>query len=194
MQQNVAVKLCECGCGGATAIAEKTDRSAGYVRGHPRRYLRGHQPKHGPLGPSSHNWNGGRYVHSTGYVLVLAPDHARADKKGYVLEHVMIAERAMGHALPLNAQIHHVNEIRSENRNTNLVICENLKYHKLLHKRERAYRATGSPLSIKCCYCKRWGLPTDPDIVRNSYHRSCQASHYQNKKAMREKIGPTFAH
>jgi hypothetical protein len=34
--------LCECGCGGKTAIARVTDRSKGWVKGKPLRFRRGH--------------------------------------------------------------------------------------------------------------------------------------------------------
>lgn len=38
----MAVKLCECGCGGAAPIAHQTEAAKGYVRGQPRRFIRGH--------------------------------------------------------------------------------------------------------------------------------------------------------
>jgi hypothetical protein len=34
---------CECGCGGRTTIADHTDRTYGYVKGEPKRFLRGHR-------------------------------------------------------------------------------------------------------------------------------------------------------
>ena len=36
--------LCMCGCGQPTRIARQTDVREGTVRGHPRRYLSGHNP------------------------------------------------------------------------------------------------------------------------------------------------------
>ena len=59
-------------------------------------------------------------------------------------EHVAVAERALGKPLPLGAEIHHVNEDKSDNRPENLVICPNAKYHALLHMRMRAI-ASGFP-------------------------------------------------
>lgn len=44
--------------------------------------------------------------------------------KQYV--HILVAEKALGRTLPKGAEVHHVNEDRADNRNTNLVICENL--------------------------------------------------------------------
>ena len=68
------------------------------------------------------------------------------DKKGYMVvrvggvhkfEHVLIAEKALGKPLPKGAQVHHLNERKGDNRNTNLVVCPDDAYHKLLHKRAR---------------------------------------------------------
>jgi hypothetical protein len=36
------VKLCECGCGYPTSISKYTWKERGYVKGEPRRFLRGH--------------------------------------------------------------------------------------------------------------------------------------------------------
>jgi hypothetical protein len=35
--------LCECGCGEPAPVSQYTDRTYGYVRGEPRRFVRGHQ-------------------------------------------------------------------------------------------------------------------------------------------------------
>jgi hypothetical protein len=53
-----------------------------------------------------------------------------------VLEHVHLAEKALGRPLPSGVQVHHMNEIRWDNHTPlNLVICPDQSYHKLLHKR-----------------------------------------------------------
>lgn len=52
-------------------------------------------------------------------------------------EHVA---RVLGYALPRKAQVHHVDENPRNNANTNLVVCEDAAYHKLLHRRMRERR------------------------------------------------------
>ncbi len=71
----------------------------------------------------------------------------RVDSHGYVriwtgknnedLEHHVVAERALGHALPAGAVVHHVDEDTTNNAPNNLVICQDDNYHKLLHARKR---------------------------------------------------------
>jgi hypothetical protein len=87
-------------------------------------------------------------MHPEGYVLLLCPNHPRCMAGGYVLEHILVAERAIGHFLPKGAEIHHWNEVKTENRNRNLVICPNRAYHLLLHARMRIQRAGGKILIL----------------------------------------------
>ena len=90
-------------------------------------------------GPGNPKWRGGRALKSA-YIRVRLPDHPRADSWGYVDEHVVVAERALGKHLPAGAVVHHVDVNRRNNAPTNLVICQDAAYHKLLHARLNARR------------------------------------------------------
>lgn len=43
--------LCECGCGGKTALSATTNRKRGYVKGQPQRYIDGHAASRKPRKP-----------------------------------------------------------------------------------------------------------------------------------------------
>ena len=107
-----------------------------------------------------------------------------------VRAHVLIAERVLGHRLPPKAQVHHVNEDRADNRNCNLVICEDSAYHHLLHQRTRALEACGHADWRKCGYCHEYDAPSSLVIrwdyararQQTPYHRSCRARYEYTRK------------
>lgn len=129
--------LCECGCGRETSVASSTNVRLGYIKNKPRRFVVGHNLS-GSHRPRQGNWKGGLSRETQGYALVRMPNHPRARQNGYVAEHILIAERALGRYLPSGAVVHHVNEVKSDNSRGNHVICENENYHRLLHQRLRA--------------------------------------------------------
>lgn len=141
-------------------------------------------------GSANPMWKGGRYTHELGYIMVYAPEHPRAHQSGYVFEHLLVAEKALGRYLPRQVQVHHINEIKNENRNSNLVICENQQYHALLHQRTFALRETGSVHSRKCCFCKQWMTVNDSVLLsnrRNWRHRECHAAYERNRLSPKRK-------
>lgn len=92
-----------------------------------------------------------------GYMRRAVGGHPRADENGRVLEHVLIAERALGKPLPPKAIVHHSDRDRSNNLNGNLVICQDQAYHVLLHYRMRAIGAGRDPnKEKKCATCQEW--------------------------------------
>ncbi len=144
---------CECGCGGYPVVNSS-------------RFIRGHS-----------SWKGGKYTDPRGYVSLYRPAHPRAMGNGRVYEHVEMAERVLGRYLPDGAVVHHVNEKKGDNRNDNLVICQDDAYHFLLHARQKASAATGNSESRKCFICKCWDLPSSLTNLRTRqsvwYHSHC---------------------
>jgi hypothetical protein len=104
------------------------------------------------------------------------PEHARASVNGYVLEHLLVAERALGRPVPRKHPVHHFNEAPSDNRPGNLVICQDAAYHQLLHIRARALREAGDPNRLKCKLCGNYDEPETMCIYagESPRHRSCQ--------------------
>jgi len=68
-------------------------------------------------------WKGGRYIDKTwGYVWVHKPEHLCANKKGYVAEHRLVAEKIISRPLRANEIVHHKNKKKHDNRIKNLEI------------------------------------------------------------------------
>lgn len=171
------LKQCECGCGRPAPIANRTISRRGQIQGQPMRFIRWH-----------HRVKAGCSRTSTGYVMARKPEHPRAISSR-VLEHLLIAEKALGYSLPLRVQIHHVNEVRSDNRNSNLVICENQAYHQLLHRRTRAFHACGNAEWLKCQYCKQYDDPAHLYVYphgRSGNHRACIRAYYMRQHQARK--------
>ena len=129
-----------------------------------------------------------------GYIHVACHEHPRADAKGYVSEHILIVERAMGKYLRATAEVHHFNRKRNDNRNSNLVVCDSPAYHKSLHVRQAIKDAGGNPdTDGLCCSCGTTKpleefnkLSRAKLIGRNSICRSCVAgilAKYRAKRA-----------
>jgi hypothetical protein len=68
------------------------------------------------------NNRGNRIVKPNGYVHLWMPAHQRATKQGYVREHIVIAEKALGKSLPPGTEVHHVNEKPGESHRTSLFV------------------------------------------------------------------------
>jgi hypothetical protein len=122
---------------------------------------------------------GQRRIGTYGYTLVFQPTHHRANHRGFVFEHVLVVEAAMGKLLRRTAPVHHNNEVRTDNSRGNLVACNDNGYHRLLHMRMRSLDACGNANWRQCRYCKRFDDPKNLSIVpknQNStgaYHRPC---------------------
>lgn len=113
-------------------------------------------------------------MNQTKYNTVYVPLHPRANSKGCVREHIVIAEKALGRTLPIGAEVHHIDYNRGENKNTNLVICQDHKYHALLHQRTDALRACGHADWLKCRFCKKYDALDRLYINGRVHdHRSC---------------------
>lgn len=129
--------VCQCGCGLPAPIATRSSKQFGYEKGQVHRFRAGHNS---------------RLRAAKSYRKVSRPDHPRATAtRTNIHAHVDIAERALGHCLPVTAQVHHVDGNRHNNANYNLVICQDNAYHALLHIRAKTLRAGGNPNTDRAC-------------------------------------------
>ena len=134
-------KKCECGCGGFAPLATYTNKRKGYKKGEPVRFISGHNGR----GELSGHWRGGRGVTPLGYVRIWKPDHPRADSKGYIFEHILVLEKALGRAVLPTEATHHIDGNRQNNSPGNLMLFKTRAMHDGFHGRIRtAKKCAGS--------------------------------------------------
>ena len=110
-------------------------------RGHPESALLA-MKKH--RGENHSNWKGGKIKSTSGYVIIYSPNHPHKDMRGYVKRCILIVEKALGRYLNLEKKeiVHHINGIKDDDRNENLLVCDN-SYHGFIEMRIRIRRQYG---------------------------------------------------
>jgi hypothetical protein len=166
--------FCQCGCGSKTNIATTSWKRYGWIKGKSMRFIHGHNSK----GSLNGQWKGGTTI-SNGYLMRQSPRHPR-NHLGYVFDHILKAEKALGKPLPKYAEIHHFPNLKNF---TNLVICQNRAYHFLIELRQRALKECGHTHWRKCRHCKKWDNPKNLDSQYR--HLSCHATYERNRLASR---------
>ena len=84
------------------------------------------KPGLGKKGPLASGWKGGRFTTKRdGYIHVYQPEHPNARKSGngsggYVLEHRLVMEKAVGRYLNADEDVNHINGDKKDNRIENL--------------------------------------------------------------------------
>lgn len=102
------------------------------------------------------------------------------------MEHIVIAEAALGHTLPDGVEIHHVDGNGRNNAHSNLVICQNKAYHKLLHRRMRIKAAGGNPNSERICQLCRKVKPL-AEMVGDGRYPQCRQCARERAAQRRER-------
>lgn len=132
-------------------------------------------------GANSPVWKGGRTVTTRGYVK------SATGSSGGRSEHLVVAERALGHPLPGGVEVHHFNEDKGDNSPSNLVICQDREYHQFLHTLRRVQLAGGRPfLDLVCSVCQRPKQIDEFPIRSQGKHRTtcrpCIATQQRNRR------------
>jgi hypothetical protein len=84
------------------------------------------------LGKNNPNYGGGKYIDDKGYVRILNPEHP-FNIKGYVYEHRMVFENYLSRHLQPWETVHHINELKTDNRTDNLYLCT-VSEHSAIHR------------------------------------------------------------
>lgn len=116
--------------------------------------------------------------------------HARLEN-GFTgrAEHIIVAENALGKPLPKGAIVHHHDQDRSNNKNTNLVICENTSYHQIIHARMNLIAIGADPDKEKRCWdCKQIKPLEEFTAERDRYDgrakrcKKCRAAYQRERR------------
>ena len=87
-------------------------------------------------GDQHRNWRGGKIKTDKGYILIYTPNHPYGKRRGqYVLQHRLVAEKHLGRYLKPKEIIHHINDIKTDNRTKNLYLFKSRGYHMLFHRK-----------------------------------------------------------
>jgi hypothetical protein len=110
----------------------------------------------------------------------------------HIFQHIVIVEKILGKKLPEGAVIHHINCNGLDNRNENLVVCQNQAYHNLLHTRMRAVCAGFPPYFLKCQHCKNFDDPKNMTSYPHGknkhhvFHSSCGNEYKRNNRKLKK--------
>ena len=93
-----------------------------------------------------------------------------------------VVETALGKSIPDGAEIHHVDGNPANNENTNLVLCNDRSYHKILHARTKALMVSGNADLKRCWVCKEYDYEYNLTKQGRGYaHRECIRAYSRNR-------------
>ena len=153
-------------------------------------------------GKDNPTWNGGRYINTQGYVLIRSLDHPNRDCRGYVREHILVMEKALGRLITPSEIIHHIDEDRTNNNIGNLMLFKTKAMHIAYHSRLKAFQTCGHYDWLPCSYCHKYDSPEN--MVTRSYknksypdmttarHKECASIYLKGYRERKRKV-PTFS-
>ena len=75
------------------------------------------------------------YIIKKGYKKILDYNHPRADKKGYVFEHIVVMEKHLGRLIEKQEEVHHIDKDRGNNNINNLMLFPDHYSHMQYHRK-----------------------------------------------------------
>lgn len=124
-------------------------------------------------GSNNPRWNGGKRTLTNGYVMVRAdPDKHSVGKDGYILEHRLVMENALGRKLLKGEVVHHQNHVVGDNRLENLELYTSHAEH-MADNHHNHIPPRKLILFTKCKECQRSDVKASTtDLCHNCYMRA----------------------
>jgi hypothetical protein len=133
-------------------------------------------------------------IRADGYVMLKMPEHPRANRWGFVYEHIVAAEKLLGRPLKKGEIVHHKDRTPGNNDDSsNFTVLASQSDHARLHAHERAIaRGITDPTNFRrCAVCKQiksvdnFSPSTDRGRPsRASYCKPCAAA-YRRQDSIR---------
>lgn len=79
-------------------------------------------------------WKGGKTYTNEGYIYVRVKNHPNSNANPSVLEHRLVMEKSLGRFLKTSEVVHHINEVKDDNRVENLFVFATGRDHKHFHE------------------------------------------------------------
>lgn len=166
---------CHCGCGQLAKIAKYDNTQWGWVKGEPRKYVKGHNSRTG---------DGRKHIAKDGYVYIRNQQHKRTNNSGYMLEHILVMEKYLKRKVLLTEAIHHIDGDKSNNSIGNLMLFKTHGMHHAYEARLRRFKECGRWDLKICCICHKYDYPANMTNTTHSrsWHKKCKAEHEKNRK------------
>lgn len=178
MEKDISYGECHCGCGGKTKFQSRSNARLGIKKGDPNKYCPGHNPPQ--HGEKHSQWKGGNRKTAKGYNTILMPEHQRSCSNGYVLEHIVIAEKMIGGPLPPGAVVHHTDNNKGRTDKYGIVICKNRAEHQTIHRKMIALKECGNEDWRKCSGCHEYDdVANMKKHKKNYYHADCYNKYHR---------------
>lgn len=142
--------LCQCGCGNPAPIASCNDKSKGWVRGEPLKYISGHQAQLFQKGEANPKFKGGVRI-VNGRRQIWMPDHPLSHQNGYVIEDRLVAARIWGAEAIEGKWIFHKNGDLLDSSPENIIPLTRSEYQQRLYKLKLSRGEKVQSLSSKSC-------------------------------------------
>ena len=89
------------------------------------------------MGKENPHWKGGRIM-IDGYVYVYSPNHPNCTKDGYMCEHRLVMETKLQRLLKKKEVVHHINHIKTDNEEKNLMLFSSSGRHYIKEHSKRS--------------------------------------------------------
>lgn len=140
-------------------------------------------------GAGNPTWKGGRCVGAGGYVFAFKPDHPFAYRNGRVLEHRLVMEKKLGRLLEKGEVVHHINNIKSDNRLENLTLfASDIEHRRVGHSKKVVCRICGKPQHARGLCSKHYDQTEQRRNHKHEYGHVWRKEHREYRNSYRKEF------